>query len=146
VREIVGAVAGLNYKCGRVMDPVSLVVAALAAGAAAAAKDTAAQVVKDAYEGLKSLVRRKAAGDPDAAEVLDRHEDSPAAWDEQLRRTLDAPDRVDHEVVLSAQRLLALLDAAGSQEGKYQVTVTGGKGAVIGDHAQVEITFDGGGE
>jgi hypothetical protein len=128
------------------MDPVSLVVAALSAGAAAAAKDTAAQVVKDAYEALKALVKRKVAGDPGAAEALDRHEDSPAVWDKRLRQALDAPDRVDNQVVVSAQRLLALLDAAGSRQGKYQVTVTGGKGTVIGDHAHVEMTFEGGDE
>jgi len=38
------------------MDPVTALVTALAAGAAAAAKDTTAQIVKDAYQGLKKLV------------------------------------------------------------------------------------------
>lgn len=45
------------------MDPVSpsltAVVATLAAGAAVALKDTAASAVKDAYAGLKALVKRK---------------------------------------------------------------------------------------
>ncbi|MGW4123056.1 hypothetical protein [Nocardia sp. NPDC004711] len=42
------------------MDPVTAaVVAAIAAGAAAGVKDTAVQVVKDAYAGLKSLLSRK---------------------------------------------------------------------------------------
>ena len=34
------------------MDPVSLIVTALTAGAAVALKDTASQAVKDAYDGL----------------------------------------------------------------------------------------------
>ena len=41
------------------MEPISLILAALAAGAAAAAKDTAGTAVKDAYEGLKALIKKK---------------------------------------------------------------------------------------
>ena len=41
------------------MDPVSVVVTALAAGAAAGLKPAAEQVVKDAYAGLKALIQRK---------------------------------------------------------------------------------------
>jgi hypothetical protein len=38
------------------MDPVTLIVSALVAGAATAAKDTTSNVVKDAYSGLKGLL------------------------------------------------------------------------------------------
>lgn len=41
------------------MDPLSLVVAALASGAAAVCKPAAEQVVKDAYEALKGYIKRK---------------------------------------------------------------------------------------
>lgn len=41
------------------MDPFTLIVTALAAGAVAAAKDTAGQVVKDTYQGLKALIQQK---------------------------------------------------------------------------------------
>jgi len=36
------------------MEPVSLIIAALTAGAVAAAKDTAEKGVKDTYQGLKT--------------------------------------------------------------------------------------------
>ena len=36
------------------------------------------------------------------------------------------------------------MDPAGAQTGKYNITITGGKGIVVGDHAQVEMTFKGG--
>ena len=45
------------------MEPISLIIAALVAGATAATKDTAGQAVKDAYEGLKTLIKRKFEGD-----------------------------------------------------------------------------------
>jgi hypothetical protein len=41
------------------MDPITLIVTALAAGAAAGLKPTAEQAVKDAYQALKELIRRK---------------------------------------------------------------------------------------
>jgi hypothetical protein len=45
------------------MDPLTVIAAALLAGAAAALKDTAAQAVRDAYTGLKSLIARKPSRD-----------------------------------------------------------------------------------
>ena len=41
------------------VDPITIIVTALATGAAAGLKPTAAQAVKDAYAGLKSLIQRK---------------------------------------------------------------------------------------
>jgi hypothetical protein len=38
------------------MDPVTLIVPALVAGAASAAQDTASNAVKDAYSGIKALL------------------------------------------------------------------------------------------
>jgi hypothetical protein len=127
-----------------VMDPVSLIVAALAAGASAALKDTAGQAVKDAYAGLKSLLKRKLANKPPAQEVIEQHEKAPDAWRRPLENELNqASVGDDEEIVRSAQQLHALLDPAGAQAGKYNVTITGGKGIVVGDHAQVTMTFDG---
>ena len=41
------------------MDPVSLIVAALAAGASAGLKDTVAGAVKDAYAAVKRLLSQR---------------------------------------------------------------------------------------
>jgi parallel beta-helix repeat protein len=41
------------------MDPISIIVTALATGAAAGLKPTAEKAIKDAYDGIKSLIRRK---------------------------------------------------------------------------------------
>jgi hypothetical protein len=41
------------------MDPLSLLMTALVSGAAAGLKPTAAQAVKDAYKGLKALIKQK---------------------------------------------------------------------------------------
>ena len=43
------------------MDPITLIVTALAAGAALGVKDAASSAVKDAYAGLKALVSKRLA-------------------------------------------------------------------------------------
>jgi hypothetical protein len=127
------------------MDPVSLIVAALATGASAALKDTAGQAVKDAYGGLKSLLKRKVADEPLAPEVIDKHAAEPEVWEKPLQAELARSGAADdEEIVRSAQQLLALVDPVGAQAGKYDVTISGGKGIVVGDHARVEMTFENG--
>ena len=41
------------------MDPITLIVTALAAGAALGITDTASSAIKDAYAGLKALVKKR---------------------------------------------------------------------------------------
>lgn len=53
------------------MDPITLIVTALATGAVAGLKPTAEKVVKDAYEGLKSLIKKKYERSQQAVPVLE---------------------------------------------------------------------------
>jgi hypothetical protein len=48
------------------MDPITLIVTALVAGAALGAQDTMSAMVKDAYTGLKNLVSKRLGGGPGA--------------------------------------------------------------------------------
>jgi len=89
------------------MDPLSLIVAALAAGAAAAAKDTAGAAVRDGYQGLKALVRKRLAADPAATVVLQEHEKDPDTYDAPLRKKLAAAAlERDEQILQAARRLL----------------------------------------
>ena len=45
-------------------------------------------------------------------------------------------------MIRSAQGLLALVDPDGARSGKYNVSISGGKGIVVGDHAKVQMTFE----
>jgi hypothetical protein len=125
------------------MDPVTLIVAALVAGAAAGLKDTASSAIKDSYNGLKGLVLRKLVGRPDGELVLARHEQDPQVWDKPLAQELaSAGAGDDPDLVTAAQALLQLVDAPGSAAGRYQV--------VASDHAtaagrDVNVTASGGG-
>jgi hypothetical protein len=107
------------------MDPVTLIVAALAAGAGAGVKDAAAEVVKDAYAGLKALVLRRVKDTPAGEVAVLEHEKDPEVWSAPLAKTLaDAGADHDEHLIQAAQRLLQLADPPGARAGKYTVNVT----------------------
>jgi hypothetical protein len=95
------------------MDPLSLIVAALAAGAAAGAKDTAGAAIKDSYQAFKGLIRRKLAGSSTAMVVLEEHEKDPETYNAPLKKMLTAVS-VDHDAALLAAAR-ALLEQTGAQ-------------------------------
>lgn len=81
------------------MEPVTLIIAALAAGAAKGAGESASSAVKDAYAGLKRLVASRFAGKPSAEIALVEHEKNPGTWQAPLGKELhesraDADDAV----------------------------------------------------
>ena len=90
------------------MDPLTLIVTALAAGAAAGLKPTAEQAVKDAYEGLKALIRRKY-----SRVSIDMLENDPG---DETRRAIVQQDLAnaeaakDTEVLQQAQALVRLVE------------------------------------
>lgn len=69
---------------GITVDPVTLIVTALGTGAALGVKETASAAVKDAYEGLKSSVKKRFAGREDGQMVLAQYEKYPAKWEPML--------------------------------------------------------------
>ena len=116
------------------MDPITLIVTALAAGAALGITDTASSAIKDAYAGLKALVRKRLGGRPDAELVLARHEQAPETWRAPLMAELDqAGAGHDAGLVAAAEALMRLVDEAGARAGKYSVDVRGAQGVQIGD-------------
>jgi hypothetical protein len=124
------------------VDPVSVIAAALAAGAAAGVQDTASAAVKDAYARLRGLVGRWVAGKPDAEVVLGRHAEAPQTWQASLEALLaDSEAGRDPEVIKAAQALLALVDQAGAQAGKYRVDLRGSQGVQVGDDNVQTNTF-----
>jgi len=53
------------------------IVAALSAGAVAGATDTAKSAIADAYQGLKSLIKKKSGDESEAAKAIERLEAKP---------------------------------------------------------------------
>lgn len=126
----------------RQMDPVTLIMTALAAGAASALQDGAAQAVKDAYARLRGLVRERFAGCPKGELVLAEHEAAPQTWEAPLAAELSAAGAAgDASLLAAAQALLSLVDEAGARSGKYVVTVQDSQGVQVGDRNTQTNTF-----
>jgi hypothetical protein len=116
------------------VDPISLIIAALTAGALAGAQGTATEAVKDAYTGLKALVLRRFQGRPSAETALVKHEAKPEAWHGALQAELvDVHADQDTPLVEGALHLMALLDTVGTRAGKYNLDVRGAQGMQVGD-------------
>jgi hypothetical protein len=115
------------------MDPITLIVTALAAGAAAGIQGAAASAVRDAYTGLKALVKKRFAGRPDSELILARYERAPETWQAPLAAELSgARADQDSDLVAAAQALMSLIERAGSRTETYNVNAPGAKGMQIG--------------
>jgi hypothetical protein len=124
------------------MDPVTLIVTALAAGAASALQDGTSAAVKDAYARLKALVTRRFTGRAKAELVLAEHQAAPQTWEKPLAAELSvAGAESDVDLVAAAQALMSLVDEAGSLAGKYVISVRDSQGVQIGDHGMQTNIF-----
>src|SRR5262245_6164185 len=128
-----------------VMDPVSIILTALVGWAAAAAKDTASQAVKDAYAGLKSLVLGKLeAKQSNASTMVKEFERDSDTWHKPMEKSLETAGAAsDEEIIRSARSLLRLVEPQQFRQGKYDVQVTGDvRGQIIGDNATQSNVFE----
>ena len=115
------------------MDPISIIALALVAGAAASAKDVAAQAVKDGYTGLKALIIRKFGSKADVETSVQQVEKKPEAESRQqtLKEELQtAGADKDDEVLKQAQALLELLKQHNALGGTTYSATNAGSGAI----------------
>ncbi len=110
------------------MDPITLIVAALVAGAAAGGQDVASSAVKDAYAGLKALLvnrfRRQPAETAAKQEgVLADHEQDPETYEKPLAKAVrESHADEDEEILAAAKALLAQADPQRSATGYYDLS------------------------
>ena len=124
------------------MDTVSLLVTALAAGAASAVQDGASGAVREAYARLRDAVRRRLGRRPDAELVLARHAAEPGTWRAPLVAEVSAAGAgTDAGLADAARAVMELVDAAGARAGKYVVRIEGSHGVQVGDHGTQHNTF-----
>lgn len=122
------------------MEPVTtLILTALAFGA----REVASEAIKDSYQKLKGLIRRKFAGNQDAETALVAYEKDPDAWEPRLRELLTQTGAIEETNIIEAsQKLITHINPQQAASGKYNVQITGNvQGYVQGDHAQVTMSF-----
>ena len=112
------------------MEPISLIIAALVAGAAKAASDAA----PDAYNALKALIKCKLAGEPKAEIVLEEHEQDPETYEAPLKKKLvEVGADKDEEIIKAAQMLLKQVKPKESAAGKFNLSIAGDVKGIVGD-------------
>ncbi len=115
------------------MDPVVLITGALAAGAAAAAKEAGKNAVKEAYNGLKTLITRKFSErkKPEGETALVKYEEKPEVWKEPLKDSLvESGVDKDADIIAAAQKLMALVQPRQAAEGKFNIQAESVRGVV----------------
>jgi hypothetical protein len=122
------------------MDPITLIVMALAAGASSGAidalKDNAQDAAKAAYGKLHDLVRRRFQGNAKAEDILAEHQADPDTYQLPLVKKLTETGAGDDaDLVTAAAEVMKLADPAGARVGKFNVAIYGGQGVVVGDGA-----------
>jgi hypothetical protein len=120
------------------MEPVTLILTALAAGTSAGAldalKDDAKEKVKAAYRKLHGLVKKRVSGRPHGELALAEYESAPQKWEGLLTAELtEAGAARDDDLVAAAKTLLELVDQSGAKSGKYNVTIKDSHGVQVGD-------------
>jgi hypothetical protein len=126
------------------MDSITLIVTALAAGAASAMQDDAKSAVKTAFERLRHLARKRFTSADTAEFMLDKHAAAPDIWQAPLKQELESSGAAgDQELIEAAQRLMELLDPRGTGARKYVVTIQNSAGVQVGDHNSQVNNFGG---
>jgi hypothetical protein len=124
------------------MDPISLVMAALVAGVAKGASQSATAAVRDAYAALRSVLQRRLADRPAARDAVEQYTADADAWRGNLEVHLkQAGIAQDQDVIGAAAQVLRLTDPAGASAGKYTVNLSAAQGVQIGDHNTQANTF-----
>lgn len=116
------------------LDPVTLILTALAAGPELAVKHGGPMSATGADNTLKALVQRKLTDCPDGELALTRYAQEPQVWGALLAQALEqAGAGSDGNLVEAAQVVMRLADTAGSDAGKYSVEIEGGQSVQVGD-------------
>ncbi|TXI38934.1 MAG: hypothetical protein E6Q59_05765 [Nitrosomonas sp.] len=126
------------------MDPISTIVAALAAGAAEAAKPTAVQAVKDAYEGFKALIVRKFLSSSTPLQGVEERPSSEVRQSALKEELVDAGADRDAEILNGLQDLIATLRQHAPQSVEHLITTVSGGINVQGGTFQGPVSISGG--
>lgn len=120
------------------MEPVTLVLTALAAGAGTGLTDAASSAVKDAYVTLKEALAERLRDRPAAEVALAEHDSNPDVWQAPLGQYLNEVG-VDQQLTQLAERLLQLSSNAAPRQVNIDADTI--QGQQVGDYNTQANTF-----
>ena len=123
------------------MEPISLIVAALVAGATAATQETVKTVISDSYQGLKSLIKNKLSKG-DEIEVIESDGITNYSKDSIAKIINENKLHELPEILESAKNVVELIKNESSMQGVYNTHIQGEiKGLVQGNNNTVTLNF-----
>lgn len=109
------------------LEAASVVLGALAGGAAQGLQDSASGAVKDAYQRLRDLVADRLRGNRGAEAALEGYVHDPEVWQRPLEQSLEVSGALaDPDLLRAAHFLLDRLDKTGPMERVTQVNDSSG--------------------
>ncbi len=126
------------------MDPITgAILAALAAGVGGGATEVGKKVIVDAYEALKTALKKKHGAESDVVEAVENLEKKPDSEPRQAVVAEEIADTKANEDPELNQLAQTLLDAvkqtpAGAEiVSKHNIQITNSQVGVIGDNAKI---------
>lgn len=125
------------------MEPVSMILIALASGAGTAfVQGTTGEAAKDAYNTVKTLVVSKFKGNAQAELILKNYEQNPEVWQKPLETELKQVSvEEDKELVQAAEKVVEEVDPEYKATKGFNIHVQGNAtGFAIGSKPVSNIT------
>lgn len=125
------------------MDPITLILSALTAGATTNLSTITSVISKSLYKELKTLILRRFTENHEAPTLLADYEDDPEIYEIPLKRVLikEQIDK-DEEIIRAAMKLMKFVQPQQAAMGRYNVHISGNAQSVAqGDYQQVNINF-----
>lgn len=92
------------------MEPIEVILSALAAGAITGATDVAGSAIKDAYKALVNLVTKKFGSNKEAKSHLDNYLKDSETWEKPVKKAIqESKIDKDDQVIKLARELLKLV-------------------------------------
>ena len=124
------------------MDPFTVIVTALVAGAAAGGKDAASTAVKDAYVALRNRVRIRTNHDTDVESAIEANEVSPGSNTAGLEKVLRQHSLSDDsELKTTAALLISSVGCGTIEDAGNFINLNHAQGVQIGNHGTQHNNF-----
>lgn len=126
------------------MEPITLILTALVAGAAIGAPTVGKEMIQDGYQGLKAIIKRKFGDNQAAVTALEQYEAKPEVWKAPLKDALQESGAVeDEEIIQAAQQVMAVANPEQAAQGTYNVQIKGNVYGLVQDNkGEITQTFN----
>lgn len=122
------------------MDPISLILAALKAGAYFVGEKMAGEAVKDSYTRLKSLLISRVKDSDESSLLVEPKGVDVDVWQAKAKEILERIDaKADMDLVGAAQTLLTQVNQTQTLAGKFNVQANSINTVIQGDYSNIVL-------